>query len=142
MAFLDMPAGQKDVKQTDFIRWADRYIRFPCKEQIPGEDFYGARCALLHSYRLDSRISRQGKCRIVGYLDKAVPEVRYAPQISSKLVLVSIAGLKQAFFEGVNRFLIDSYANKEKAIIVEARLQDMIRAFPFNKSIDSDDAVP
>jgi hypothetical protein len=50
MAFLDMPDGQEDVTRSDFIRWADRYIRFPCKDQISGEDFYGARCALLHSY--------------------------------------------------------------------------------------------
>jgi hypothetical protein len=131
MAFLDMPASQEDVNKKDFILWANRYLRFPCKEQITGEDFYGARCALLHSYRVDSRMSRQGKCRMVGYLDKALPpEVRYAPQISTELVLVSIAGLKRAFFEGVNKFLIDAYTNKEKAITVEARLQNMIQQFP------------
>jgi hypothetical protein len=142
MAFLDMPGGQEDVTRSDFIRWADRYIRFPCKEQISGEDFYGARCALLHSYSLDSRMSRQGKCRMVGYLDKAEPEVRYAPHVSTDLVLVSIAGLKKSFFEGINRFLIEAYANKEKAIIVEARLQDMIHVFPFNKATDSGDTRP
>jgi hypothetical protein len=142
MAFLDMPAGQEDVTRNDFILWANRYLRFPCKEQITGEDFYGARCALLHSYSLNSRMSRQKKCRIVGYLDRAVPEVRYAPQISTELVLVSIAGLKKAFFEGVNGFLIGAYADKKKATIVDARLQEMIQVLPFNNPIDSSGAKP
>ena len=30
MAFLNMPASQTDVTRTDFIKWADRYIKFPC----------------------------------------------------------------------------------------------------------------
>jgi hypothetical protein len=129
MAFLDMPASQESVNRTNFIRWADRYIRFPCSEQIPGKDFFGARCGLLHSYSVDSSMSREGKCRMVGYLANAVPEVRYAPQISTELVIVSIAGLKTAFFEGIDRFLIDAYANKEKAIVVDARLEKMIQHF-------------
>ena len=61
MAFLDMPAGQDEVTRTDFMKWTDRYIRFPCKEQLTGADLYGARCSLLHVYGADSRMSRTGK---------------------------------------------------------------------------------
>jgi len=31
MAFLNMPANQPDVTRKDFIDWAERYLKFPCK---------------------------------------------------------------------------------------------------------------
>jgi len=33
MAFLNMPAGQLDVTRKDFINWAEKYLKFPCKTQ-------------------------------------------------------------------------------------------------------------
>jgi hypothetical protein len=36
MAFLEMPAGQDDVTRNDFVTWVERYIKFPCKEQLTG----------------------------------------------------------------------------------------------------------
>jgi hypothetical protein len=38
MAFLGMPENQIDVTRQDFIQWVDRYIHFPCKEQLSGLD--------------------------------------------------------------------------------------------------------
>src|SRR5580704_4026785 len=73
MAVLDMPAGQEEVTRTDFIKWTTRYIRFNCKQQIAGADFYGARCAMLHGYTIKSRMSGAGKCRMIGYMDESVP---------------------------------------------------------------------
>jgi hypothetical protein len=130
MAFLDMPAKQPDVTRADFILWAERYIRFPGPVQLTGEDLYGARCALLHAYGTDSRLSRTGKCRQVGYFDQSMPPVRYDPRISTELVMVSIAALKRAFFDGINQFLITSYVNEAKRGLVENRLQKMICSFP------------
>jgi hypothetical protein len=57
MAFLNMPESQTDVRKADFIDWADRYIEFPCKEKLTGSDLYGARCAMLHSYGVVSKMS-------------------------------------------------------------------------------------
>ncbi len=130
MAFLDMTAGQDEVARDDYIRWADRYIRFPCKEQLTGADLYGARCSMLHAYGAVSRLSRAGKCRMIGYLDKSVPEVRYDPSVSTELVLVSIPALKDAFFNGINAFLVDAIADKAKAPIVEERLETFVQIFP------------
>jgi len=127
MAFLDMPAGQDNVKRTDFVCWSGRYMRFPCKDQITGEDFYGARCAMLHSYGVVSNMSREGKCRMIGYADQCVGEVRYAPQISKDLVLVSIRALKDAFFKGIDRFLVDAFADPARIPTLERRLQHLIQ---------------
>jgi hypothetical protein len=46
MAFLNMPANQTEVTRKDFINWAEKYLKFPCKAQLTGVDLYGARCGI------------------------------------------------------------------------------------------------
>ena len=130
MAFLNMPKDQEDVTKQDFIGWVDRYIRFPCNEQLTGKDLYGARCGMLHNYSAFSRMSRNGECRNIGYMDKSVPEVRYNPEVSQSLVLVSVPALAEAFFKGVDQFLIDIFSNKEKAAIAEERFKKLVHKLP------------
>jgi hypothetical protein len=62
---------------------------------------------------------------MIGYMDKGIPEVRYNPAIKKDLVMVSIPGLKDAFFAGIDKFLIDSYSNKIKTPVVEERLKNL-----------------
>ena len=129
MAFLDLPPGKVDVHGRDFIRWAGKYIRFPCKEQLTGEDLYGARCAMLHTNRVISKLSREGKCRMVGYTNLMIPEVRYNPAVSTTFVMVSTVGLKDALFNGINQYLIHVYSDKAKATLVNGRIQEMVQLF-------------
>ena len=130
MAFLDMPCNQKEVQSKDFIKWADRYIRFPCNEQLTGEEMYSARCGMLHSYSPYSRSTRDGRCRIVGYVDKSVPEIRYDPNVSKELVLVSVVALSEAFFLGVDQFLIDLYSDAKKAATADERFNFLVQCLP------------
>ena len=130
MTYLDLPENETDVTRGHFIRWCDRYIRFPCQEQLTGADLYGARCSMLHTYGAVSRLSRAGKCRKVGYMDKSVPEIRANKAIDPTLVLVSVPGLRDAFFAGMDRFLVDAFADKKKAPVVESRIQTFVHAFP------------
>ena len=95
MAYLAMPQDQTDVLGKDFIDLADRYIKFPCKNQLTGTDLYGARCAMVHTYSVNSRMSREGKARLIGYMDKSMPEVRYNPKVNKQLVLVSVPALAE-----------------------------------------------
>ncbi len=131
MAFLNMPASQKDVTKTDFIDWVDRYIKFPCTEQITGSDLYGARCAMLHTYGVVSKMSRDGRCRMVGYMSEAVPEIRFNPAVNDKLVMVSIPALAESFYKGIDQFLVNLFTNKEKAKVAEERLKWFIQELPF-----------
>src|SRR5687768_16366050 len=107
MAYLEVPPDQNGVNRSDFVRWVERYIKFPCKEQLSGLELYGARCAMLHNYGTASDLSRKGRCRQVGYMDKSVPEVRYDRNVSREVVLVSVPALADAFFSGVDKFLVD-----------------------------------
>ncbi len=135
MAYLAMPANQRDVMGKDFIDWAGRYIKFPCKEQLTGADLYGARCAMVHTYSVYSKMSREGKCRLVGYMDKAVPEVMYDPGVSKELVLVSVPALAEALFRGIDAFLIDAFSDKKRAQVVEARMKNLVQCLPVRKDI-------
>ena len=132
MAYIGIPDNQEDVTSRDFMNWADQYIRFPCNEQVTGADLYGARCGMLHSYSVTSRLSREGKCRRVGYMDKAVPEVRYDPGIDPSFVLVSIHGLAEAFFRGIDQFLVDIFADPVKAAVAERRLDQLVMEIPYS----------
>jgi hypothetical protein len=133
MAYLEMPAGQDDVTRSDFVRWAERYIKFPCKDQLTGLDLYGARCAMLHNYGTASDLSRKEKCRQVGYMDKSVPAVRYNPKVSRDVVLVSVPALAEAFFSGLDKFLVDLFRDMKKASVAEQRLKNLVQAIPFKQ---------
>jgi hypothetical protein len=122
MTFLDLPAGQERVAGSDFIKWATRCIRFPCKEQVSGADLYGARCAMLHIYSSKSKMSTEQKCRMTAYMEQSIPEVRYDANIDPTLVLVSVPALKDAFFKGIDAFLVDAFADKAKRPILVERL--------------------
>lgn len=45
MAYLHMPEDRTRAGRKYFIDWCERYMKFPCKEQLTGLDLYGARCA-------------------------------------------------------------------------------------------------
>lgn len=130
MAFLGMPAKQLDVTRDDFVTWVERYIQFSSGEQLTGLDVYGARCSMLHTHSIYSRLYREGKCRLIGYADKMDPPVAFNPQVTEKLVVVSIPALAKAFFEGVDKSLIDLFSDPEKAGIAEGRLKELVHYLP------------
>lgn len=131
MAYLNMPQSQEDVQRKNFVEWADKYIKFPCKEQVTGTDLYGARCGMLHNYATQSKLSREGKCRQIGYMDESVPEVIFNPEISQELVMVSIEALADVFFKGVDQFMIDVFSDTNKAPIAEERFKKIVHTLPY-----------
>jgi hypothetical protein len=131
MSFLSLPEGQQDVTRAAFIRWAEQYLHFPCQEQLTGLDLYGARCGMLHNYSVMSRLSREGKCREIGYVDQSDPEVIYNPQAAPDQVFVSIAGLAEAFFKGVDRFIIDVFGDPIRAPLARKRLGELVHSVPY-----------
>lgn len=138
MAYLSMPENQDDVQRNNFVEWVNKYIKFSCKEQITGLDLYGARCGMLHNYSTQSKLSREGKCRQIGYMDKSIPEVIYKPEISKELVMVSIEALADTFFKGIDQFLIDLFLDKNKSIIAEKRFDKIVHTLPYRSNKEKD----
>ena len=141
MAALAIPAGQISVTRTDFIAWADTYVRFPCQEQVTGKELYSARCAVLHTYSSDSDMTRAGACRRLGYMSKAVPEVAYNAKVDKDLVLVAVPGLRDAVFAGIDRFLVDAYADRTRAPLLEGRLKALLHELPLSAPTDGSTAA-
>jgi hypothetical protein len=71
---------------------------------------------------------------MIGYADHMVPEVVYNPSVSSELVMVSVTALANAFFVGVDRFLVDLFARPEAASIAEQRFNEIIHCLPYATS--------
>lgn len=127
MTYLNLPAGREAVNRTEFMRWAGRYIRFHCKEQLSGADLYGARCAMLHQHGVTSTLYREGKCRRIAYMNESVPEVRFNRNVSSDVVVVSARALAEAFFQWMDDFLVDIFSNPERTKLVETRLRSVVK---------------
>jgi hypothetical protein len=131
LAFLNMNKNQEDVKRQDFVDWVEKYLHFPCHEQLTGLDVYGARCGMLHNFSAYSKLNRDGKCRRLLYADKLKPEINYAPSISKEDVMVSIEGLVEAFFKGLDKFLVDLYKDKSKGEIADRRFEKIVALSPY-----------
>jgi hypothetical protein len=77
-------------------------------------------------------MSREGKCRVLGYMDISVPPIRYNPNVSKEVVLVSLAGLRDALFDAIDRFLVDLFKDRSSKIstVAEKRLNTVIHEYP------------
>jgi len=139
MANLARPESRKEVKPADFIGWVNKYLKIETKESITGEEFYGARCAVLHTYGVESGITKKWNARKLGYMVHGYPPIKYNPDVNKDLVIVDIPALSEAFFNGINQFLIDLFAGKEdkpeKRKIVEDRLNKLLVTFQINGKI-------
>ncbi len=137
MANLNRPVKQKQVEAKDFIEWVDKYINIEGNERVTGEEFYSARCAIIHTYGAQSRRTIAGKARIVGYVEGGKPPVRFDPNISKNIVLVDIRALSEAFYKGVDKFLIEIYADDKKRPIVERRVESLFSTMPTKRDATS-----
>ena len=136
LANLNRPEGQEKVEVDDFITLADKYIKLDPK--VTGDEFYSARCALLHTYGMESMRTKSGTRQIAyRYDDEHVPAkyvARLPPKLSKEMVLVSFEVLADAFFRGVEQFLKDLHTETAKDPVrkqtIEARLRKFLIAIP------------
>lgn len=130
MAFLGMPRNQVNVNRNDFISWCDKYIVFPGTEQVTGRELYSARCGMLHTFGVESNLTREAGVRKLGYMDQCDPPILFQPELENGLVLVSIESLANAFYEAIDRFLVDLFMNENDKQFLESRLNKLCVAFP------------
>lgn len=131
MAYLGMPANRMEAGKAGFADWCNRYMQFEGPHQVTGLDLYGARCGIVHSYGAVSKLSREGKCRNVVYrFQRRGPPIVFRPEVDPTLVIVSVEALAIAFFSGVDRFLVDLFSNKSRAVLAESRFKGMYHLVP------------
>ena len=126
IAYLGIPASKDEVKSPDFIAWCDQYLDLSCPSQPNGVEWWGARCGILHTHSGTSRRSKSREARLIHYVDRCDPPIMCNPDNDGGLVIVSIHHLASAFFNGVDRYLVQLFANAEKAKVAERRLRNML----------------
>ena len=57
MANLGRPEEQEEVGASDFMTWCELYINLEGETEVTGEEWYSARCAVLHTYGSTSRLT-------------------------------------------------------------------------------------
>lgn len=124
MAYLSLPPERITVKSSHFVKWAETYVRFPGAMQLSGQDLYAARNSALHTHSAHISKHDKDRRRSIEYADNMEPPIRISPNSSPPLLLVSIRHLMTAFFDGVDRFLIDAYNDPVKAAAIEKRFAE------------------
>lgn len=126
MTYLSLPNEKEDSGRKDFSAWCDKYIKLKnTQDRVDGLEFYAARSALVHNYKAESKLSDQGKVRILLFFTGQGPDSIYTPQESKEHIMVRIEGLIECFIEGVNEFVVDLFKyHKERT---ERRLEKMLK---------------
>ena len=70
---------------------------------------------------------------MIGYVDQSTPEIMYNPAVDPNLVMVSIRGLADAFFRGLDHFIIEVFGDPSKAPLARERLRKLLHALPFDR---------
>ena len=133
MANLARPERQVQVRPDDFIAWVERYLKIEADEKISGAEWYSARCAVLHAYGVESKLTRGGKARMLGYMAGGHPPVKYDPKVDQNLVIVDCVALADAFFKGLDSFIVDLFADPDKKELAEGRLKKLFITIPVKK---------
>ena len=126
MAYLSLEDGREKSTRKDFVAWCDRYITFKnTVDTVSGLELYASRSGLVHKYKTESNLSDEGKVRILEFFFGNGPDIIFTPQESERHVLVRIHGLVEAFFSGVNEFIVEVVSKYPER--TERRLNTMLR---------------
>src|SRR5207247_2169862 len=95
MAFVSLAEDRPDVHARDFKEWTNAYLLPDSNLPCSAEDLYAARCGLVHSQQVDSRLAREGKARHLWYLIGPGPTclIPFHGRSHARPVIVEIARL-------------------------------------------------
>jgi hypothetical protein len=128
VAGLERPEDQEETSGDNFIKWCDLHLRLKGRNYtLTGLDLWGARCGFLHGYTPLSKVVRQGKARMLSYVDVS-KEVVMTDDHEKGLVIVSLRALWEAFCQGVIVSMKRANRNEEIAKLVNSRLNAMFHS--------------
>ena len=133
MAWLDMPPNQTGVTRRDFINWVEAYFDQRFLKQITGEELYSARCAVVHTYTVESSMTQSGT-RVLLYKLGGTPPVNYVPAVAPDHVGLDMRYLKDTFFQAIDTFLMKAFADKKKGALIDQRAQKLLNVMPYEPS--------
>jgi hypothetical protein len=130
MSNLNRPESEDFSRPQDFRDWVMRYFRLNGETQVTPEEWWAARNAIVHTFGAYSRGHQTPVVRVLGWMVGSRPHVRYNPRAATDVVLVDILGMREAFFAGMERFLIDAFADAQRRPTMERRIGELVMEFP------------
>ncbi|HEY5124999.1 MAG TPA: hypothetical protein VIK14_14800 [Ignavibacteria bacterium] len=126
---------EKDYNDSiDFKIWVEKYFHVFGQTKITPEEWWAARNAIIHTYGAYSKLHNEQDVRVLSWMVKALPNIIYNPKIDKDLVLVDILAMRDAFFTGMENFLIESFADSTRKQIMEDRISKLIMTLPSSNS--------
>ena len=130
MAHLGRPTVSKFNEADNFKNWVERYFHLNGHTTVSSEEWWAARNAIVHTYGAYARAhSKRSDLRVLSWMVGANPSVLYNPKSSTNLVLIDIPAMKDAFKNGVNRFVVDVFNDNSLKGVIDARLAQLLSQY-------------
>ena len=130
----DIDKNEND--RDDFIKWVLNYliIQGIHQTEVAPEEWWSARCGLIHTQTYLSRDVKNKKCRVINYMNGLEnPTIRFDASIDDSQVIVSIIALAEAFLIGVDQTIEYLINNTELSSVSKKRLKDMYINVPMQQ---------
>lgn len=134
MANLARPVEKEFNDAEDFKEWVKRYLILKGQTQITPDEWWVARNAITHTFGAYAKGHKKNGIRLLGWMDHAVPPVIYKHN-KQDLILVSIKGLRDAFFKGIETFLMEGFAKEKQKKLLEERLEQLCLTHEVSNSL-------
>ena len=125
LASLDRDKGHKYGQRSDFVDWVDRYVIPNLNSSCTALDLYAARCALLHSYSAESRLSREGEANPIYYAWGDAQEQKLQRSIEAvgdePAKAVHVDNLFAALRAGIAQFIAEVEQDPARAVLIAGR---------------------
>jgi hypothetical protein len=133
---LDAPATQTEATGESFKNWVKKYILTDPALEFNEVDLWGARCAVLHTFTSQSRLSNEGKARQLQYYtgDKSQPHIQNLIAFTKSHengahLPVHYGDLAEAVFTGMKAFVPDLAAICATSPDHLARLRKIVQTY-------------
>jgi hypothetical protein len=132
---LSRPINDQDTSGAIFKDWVDAYMLPNSGLSCTSQDVWAARCGILHTLSLESRLSRFGNARVITYVDRssAVDDLRQRiDPAESRHVVVALRPFARAFFTGVISFSQGVSSNQMLQQTVYHHVRTLAAVVPVN----------
>ena len=133
LGLLGAPPGQSQASGDSFKRWVKKYL-LHAESEYNDVDLWAARCAVLHTFTTQSKLSNIGSARELQYFsgDKSSESAIhfFSFTLSKGHVPVHVESLLRDFVDAMKEFVKDLEANCLADEACMARLRNVIQNYP------------
>jgi hypothetical protein len=133
-AYFGMPITETKNTRRHFTDWVNKYLKAEPTQtyQYRGNDVYGARCALLHTFASDADYHQSNPETLrFAYTDGG--RHIYDPAVEPSLAIIGVASLINDFIIAVEMFFKDIHtriADSKEQTVLQERLNKILGTIP------------